>query len=84
MMGQMLEREKPSNVTLQHRICLYGRYELNNDGLYQYKEYDGSVVTPTNIINYLTVMNTFLAMTINIIDSISILIILLVIIPQHN
>ena len=46
MMGQMLEREKPSNVTLQHRICLYGRYELNNDGLYQYKEYDGSVVTP--------------------------------------
>lgn len=45
-MGQMLEREKPSLVTTQHRICFYGRYELNKDGLYQYKEYDDNVVAP--------------------------------------
>lgn len=46
MMGQMLEREKPSHVTTQHRICFYGRYELNKDGLYQYKEYEDNVVSP--------------------------------------
>lgn len=46
MMGQMLERERPSLVTIQHRICFYGRYELNKDGLYQYKEYNDNVVKP--------------------------------------
>lgn len=45
--GQIYEREKPSIVTIQHRICFYGRYEQNkNDGLYQYKEYDDNVVKP--------------------------------------
>jgi hypothetical protein len=43
--GQTYEREKPSLVTIQHRICFYGRYELNKDGLYQYKECDDNVVT---------------------------------------
>lgn len=43
--GQTYEREKPSLVTIQHRICFYGRYELNKDGLYQFKEYDDNVVT---------------------------------------
>ena len=43
--GQTYEREKPSLVTIQHRICFYGRYELNKDGLYHYKEYDDNVVT---------------------------------------
>lgn len=46
MSGQIYEREKPSIVSIQHRICFYGRYELNKDGLYQYKEYDDNVVTP--------------------------------------
>lgn len=46
--GQIYEREKPSNVTLQHRICFYGRYDLNKDGLYQYKECDDNVVFPTD------------------------------------
>ena len=45
MFGQTYEREKPSLVTIQHRICFYGRYELNKDGLYQYKECDDHVVT---------------------------------------
>lgn len=44
--GQIYEREKPSIVTIQHRICFYGRYELNKDGLYQFKEYDDNVVDP--------------------------------------
>ena len=48
MSGQTYEREKPSLVTIQHRICFYGRYELNKDGLYQYKEYDDNVVTPND------------------------------------
>ena len=48
MMGQMFERKKPSLVTIQHRICFYGRYELNKEGLYQYKEYEDNVVEPNN------------------------------------
>lgn len=48
MMGQILEREKPSLVTMQHRICFYGRYELNKDGLYYYKECDDNVVSPND------------------------------------
>lgn len=46
IMGQIFEREKPSLVTIQHRICFYGRYELNRDGLYQYKEYNDNVIKP--------------------------------------
>jgi len=46
--GQIYEREKPLNVTLQHRICFYGRYELNKDGLYHYKEYEDNVVSSTD------------------------------------
>lgn len=46
MFGQTYEREKPSLVTIQHRICFYGRYELNKEGLYHYKEYDDNVVSP--------------------------------------
>ena len=44
--GQTYEREKPSHITIQHRVCFWGRYELNKDGLYQYKEYDDDVVAP--------------------------------------
>ena len=43
MMGQIFERKKPTVVTIQHRICFLGRYELNKDGLYQYREYDDNV-----------------------------------------
>ena len=46
MMGQMFERKKPTLVTIQHRICFYGRYELNKDGLYQYREYNDNVLRP--------------------------------------
>lgn len=46
MMGQIFERKKPSHVTIQHRICFYGRYELNKEGLYQYREYNENVLKP--------------------------------------
>ena len=46
MMGQIFERKKPSLVTIQHRICFYGRYELNKDGLYQYRDYNDNVLNP--------------------------------------
>lgn len=46
MMGQIFERKKPTVVTIQHRICFLGRYELNKDGLYQYREYDDNVLRP--------------------------------------
>ena len=46
MMGQIFEREKPSNVTIQHRLCFYGRYELNEEGLYYYKDYIDNVLSP--------------------------------------
>lgn len=48
MSGQVLEREKPTNVTIQHRICFYGRYVINKDGLYYYKECEDNVVTPND------------------------------------
>ncbi|MBR1767101.1 MAG: hypothetical protein IJ742_00105 [Prevotella sp.] len=38
--GQIYEREKPLFVSEQHRIHLYGIYEKNNNGLYQYIEYE--------------------------------------------
>ena len=44
--GQIFERERPLNVTIQDRICFYGRYELNKEGLYHYKQYDDNVVSP--------------------------------------
>lgn len=44
--GQIYEREKPSIVTIQHRICFYGRYELDKEGLYQFKECGDNVVNP--------------------------------------
>jgi len=51
MSGQIYEREKPSHITLQHRVCFWGRFELNKEGLYQYKEYDDNVVTSDDYNN---------------------------------
>ncbi len=43
--AQTYERDKPSFVTIQHRICFYGRYEIAKDGLYQYKKYEDNVLS---------------------------------------
>ncbi len=84
MMGQIFEREKPSHVTIQHRLCFYGRYELNKEGLYYYKDYIDNVLSPKDYYKLSDGNERFFAYDKKTIDIISIPIISLAIIARRK